>query len=135
MPGQGTLIRAADYNAIQAKVSMNFGTGSGDQGYGQSLSSSQVAVGDKITVSQWSNLRTDMLKARQHQTGVDESSNLTLPLSSLLVTEALRAQYNSYADTINANRFTMASNQGSLETVKSDLRTAAWNGTDRKSVV
>lgn len=129
MPGQGTLIRAADYNAIQAKVAINFGTGSGDQGYGQSLSSAQVAVGDKITVGQWSNLRTDLLKSRQHQTGVDESGNLTLPLSSLVVTEALRAQYNSYADTINANRFTIASNQGSLETLRTDTRTAAWNGT------
>lgn len=129
MPGQNTLIRAADYNGIQSKVSINFGSGTGDQGYGQSLASSQVAVGDRITVAQWSNLRTDMLKARQHQTGVDESGNLTIPLNTLLVTEALRAQYDSYATTINSNRFTIASNQGSLETLRTDTRTAAWNGT------
>lgn len=129
MPGQGTLIRASDYNAIQAKVAINFGSGTGDQGYGQSLTSSQVAVGDKILVSQWNALRNDMLKARQHQTGVDESGNLTLPLNTLLVTEALRAQYDSFATTINSNRFAIAGNQGSLETLRTDTRTAAWNGT------
>jgi hypothetical protein len=129
MAGIGTLIRASEYNSIQAKVSMNLGSGSGDQGYGQSLASSQVAVGDKIFVSQWSNLRTDMLKARQHQTGVDESGNLTLPLNTMVVTEAMRSQYDSYATTINSNRFTVAGNQSSLETLKQDTRTAAWNGT------
>jgi len=134
MAGQGTLIRASEYNSIQAKVSMNFGSGSGDQGYGQSLSSSQVAVGDKILVSQWSNLRSDMLKARQHQTGVDESGNLTLPLNTMVVTEAMRAQYDAYATTINANRFAMAGNQASLETLKQDTRTAAWNGTLTNSI-
>jgi hypothetical protein len=134
MAGLGTLIRASEYNSIQAKVSMNFGSGSGDQGYGQSLSSSQVAVGDKILVSQWSNLRSDMLKARQHQTGVDESGNLTLPLNTMVVTEAMRAQYDAYATAIDTNRFTIAGNQASLETLKQDTRTAEWNGTLTNSI-
>jgi hypothetical protein len=134
MAGLGTLIRASEYNSIQAKVSINLGSGTGDQGYGQSLSSSQVAVGDKILVSQWSNLRSDMLKARQHQTGVDESGNLTLPLNTMVVTEAMRAQYDAYATAIDTNRFTIAGNQASLETLKQDTRTAQWNGTLTNSI-
>lgn len=129
MAGVGTLIKASDYNAIQAKVALNLGTGSSTRGYGQSLASSQVGVGDKISVSQWTNLRSDMLKARQHQTGVDESANLTLPLSSILVSEALRQQYSDMADTIDTNRFTVASNQATFETLITGTRTTAWNGT------
>lgn len=129
MAGVGTLVRASEYNAIQAKIAINLGTGTGTQGYGQSLSSGQVAVGDKILVSQWANLRTDLLKARQHQTGVDESGNLSVPLNTLVVTEALRSQYDTYANTINSNRFTIAGNQASLETIVQSSRSSAWNGT------
>jgi len=130
MPGVGQRVRAADYNSIQGKVSLVMGTGSGSYGYGQSLASSQVNVGDSILVSQWSNLRTDLLKARQHQLGTDQSSNLTITSTSLVVSEAIRAQYDSMADTITADRLTVASNQGSLENVISPYqRTSAWNGT------
>lgn len=130
MPGVGQRVRAADYNSIQGKVSLVMGTGSGSYGYGQSLASSQVNVGDSILVSQWSNLRTDLLKARQHQLGTDQSSNLTITSTSLVVSEAIRSQYDSMADTITTDRLTVASNQGSLENVISPYqRTSAWNGT------
>lgn len=130
MPGVGSRVRAADYNSIQGKISLVMGTGSGSYGYGQSLASSQVNVGDSILVSQWNNLRTDLLKARQHQLGTDQSSNLTITSTSLVVSEAIRAQYDAMADTITADRLTVASNQGSLENVITPYqRTSAWNGT------
>jgi len=130
MPGVGSRVRAADYNSIQGKVSLVMGTGSGSYGYGQGLASSQVNVGDSILVSQWNNLRTDLLKARQHQLGTDQSSNLTITSTSLVVSEAIRSQYDSMADTITTDRLTVASNQGSLENVISPYqRTSAWNGT------
>ena len=69
MAGFGTSIIATDYNAIQSKISNILGTGSADYGYGQALASSQVARNNKITVTQWNNLRNDLLKSRQHQTG------------------------------------------------------------------
>ena len=77
MPGVGSRVRAADYNSIQGKVALVLGSGSGNSGYGQALSSGQVSVGDQILVSQWNNLRTDLLKARQHQTGATESLTIT----------------------------------------------------------
>jgi hypothetical protein len=89
-----------------------------------------VAVGDLIRAVQWNQLRTDLLKTRQHQTGVDETSNLTLASTSSIISEALRAQYDNMADTVTANRLAVASNQGTLENVVSPYqRTSAWNGT------
>lgn len=130
MPGVGQRVRAADYNSIQGKVSLVMGAGSGSYGYGQALSSAQVNVGDSILVSQWSNLRTDLLKARQHQLGTDQSSNLTITTTSLVVSEAIRLQYDEMADTITTDRLTVAANQGSLENVITPYqRTSAWNGT------
>jgi len=130
MPGVGSRVRAADYNAIQGKIALVLGNGTGNYGYGQSLTSSQVAVGDLIRAVQWNQLRTDLLKARQHQTGVDETSNLTLASTSSIISEALRAQYDNMADTVTANRLAVASNQGTLENVVSPYsRTSAWNGT------
>lgn len=130
MPGVGSRVRAADYNSIQGKLNLVMGVGADSYGYGQTLASSQVNVGDSILVSQWSNLRTDLLKARQHQLGTDQSSNLTITTTSLVVSEAIRAQYDAMADTITTDRLTVAGNQGSLENVITPYqRTSAWNGT------
>jgi hypothetical protein len=69
----GDTITAARYNTVQSRIGTILGTGSGTSGYGQTLSSSQVAVSSTVTVNQINNLITDMKKARQHQTGVDET--------------------------------------------------------------
>lgn len=70
MAGQNTLIIANDYNVIQSKIALVLGSGSGNKGYGQTLSSAQVGQFSTITVAQWSALRDDIARARQHQTGV-----------------------------------------------------------------
>ena len=57
MAGQNTLVIATDYNVIQSKIALVLGSGSGNKGYGQSLSSSQVGQNSKITVAQWSNFK------------------------------------------------------------------------------
>jgi hypothetical protein len=76
MPGVGNTIPASDYNNIQTKIEGVMGVGSGQSGYGQTLSSAQVSGGTTITASGWAALRSDLLKARQHQTGVSEAANL-----------------------------------------------------------
>ena len=65
--GQGQLIQNTDYNSIRTVVDAVMGTGT--SGYGQTLASSNVSQGSTITALQWLNLRTDMVKARQHQIG------------------------------------------------------------------
>jgi hypothetical protein len=131
MAGQGNLIVANDYNTIQAKIALVLGTGSSDYGYCQQVLSSQVNnLNTKITVNQWNNLRTDLLLARQHQTGSDQSGQLALPTSSTTIKEADRSAYNTFADTILTNRLvTPPASQYSLTTVPTVTRTNPWAST------
>lgn len=131
MAGVGTLILAADYNGIQSKIAGILGSGSGTSGYGQSVSSAQVAVGDPIRASQWSALRNDLLRARQHQTGVDESGNLTAIIQGQTVAaNSIEVQYDTFATTVITNKLSVAANQGTVENVITPTtRTSAWNGT------
>lgn len=90
MAGQGTSILTLDYNNIQTKIASVFGTGSSTTGYGQSVLSSQVpSTRTVISGLQWANLRSDLLNARTHQTGLDERGNLTDPLPTSVFTASL----------------------------------------------
>lgn len=137
MAGQGTKILATDYNTIQSTISQVLGTGSGDYGYGQTVLSSQVSVNAKISVTQWSNLRTDILRARQHQTGTDLTSVLTTPTVSVKLTEADRAAYKLMADDASTNRLgTPPAGQATLENlVDTQVRTTAWQSTSQTITV
>lgn len=124
------IIQATDYNTIQSKVSLVLGTGSGDFGYGQSVSSSQVAQNSSITAQQWINLRNDLIKVRQHQTGNDETIQIFAPVQGAVVSEGIYNSCNSLATTVTDDRLiTPPSSQATLETIASAQRTSAWNGT------
>lgn len=136
--GVGQLIQATDYNSIRAIVNSVMGTGT--SGYGQTLASSDVTVGNVITALQWLNLRTDMVKARQHQTGsavgtstATDGRNLVVPTSGSAITEALRSQFSNFATTIQTNRYALDTDgvggQSSDETLRTVTRSTAWNGT------
>ena len=136
--GQGQLIQNTDYNSIRTVVNSVMGTGTG--GYGQILASSDVTTGSTITAVQWLNLRTDMVKARQHQIGsavgssaATDGRNLLLPASGLTITEALRAQFSSFAATVSSNQRTIDTDavggQFSAEGLITGTRSTQWNGT------
>jgi hypothetical protein len=129
MAGQGTRILASDYNAIQSTAASVLGSGSGDVGYGQVVSSSQVAVGDKIKATDWQKLKTDLIRARQHQTGASESGNLTDVTTTTLVREYDRSAYANFAALVYAQRLSAASGQMTTATLDNEVRTTAWNGT------
>lgn len=132
--GIGQKIDAVDYTGIQGKIATVLGTGSGNYGYGQTVTSpSNVVAGDKIMLSHWLTLRTDLAKARTHQTGTavgttsaTDGLNLLVPSNSLTITEALRNQFNLFADSVITNRF--ANNQYSPETLATYTKNNAWNG-------
>jgi hypothetical protein len=135
MAGQGTEIIATDYNAIQSKISNVLGVGSQDFGYGQPIASAQVARTTRITVNQWNNLRNDLLAARQHQTGLNESANLTIPTTNTTIKEADRQTYNTFADIIVTNRLvTPPPTQASLENAQEISRATPWNSTLRHTI-
>lgn len=121
MAGVGSIISITDYNNIRDKINLVLGTNS--NGYGQTLSSSAATSGSTISVSLWNNLRTDLLTARQHQTGVSES--LTIPTTSTLITELFRSDYDTMADLVTANKFTCAANKAGIEPLVSS-NAASW---------
>lgn len=127
MAGVNTAILATDYNTIQSNVNNILGIGSGDYGYGQSVTSSQVARTNRITVAQWNALRTDLLKARNHQTSVDESGVLTIASTTTRIREADRLAYSTFSNLITTNRLvTPPSTQASLTTLQTVTRTSPW---------
>lgn len=136
--GVGQLIQSTDFNSIRAVVDTVMGTGT--SGYGQTLSSADVAVGNQITALQWLNLRSDMVKARQHQIGsavgsstATDGRNLVVPASGSVITEAFRSQYSTFATTLNTNKYSIDSDsvggQFSTEGLLTRTQSAAWNGT------
>jgi hypothetical protein len=137
--GKGSKVEYTDYNAIQKVISALLGVGGINPatnavdvtyGYGQAVTSASVTQFGKITVLQWNRLRNDLLKARQHQSGVDESGNLALPTLDTKITEADRAAYLSFSSVIDTNRLvTPPSSQASFSTVSTATRTSVWTTT------
>lgn len=128
----GDLITAARYNAMQGQVSNILGTGSGDKGYGQTLTSSQVAVAQLIEDSHMNDLRSDIRKAYLHQnnsyptlnvvTTSDIVTDNTLP-NSYAIFENLSTNIDTNRNTISASRLTTGN------TASSYVRTTVWNAT------
>jgi hypothetical protein len=133
--GQGQVIEKADYDTIKAKVDLVFGTGSGQTGYGQTITSATPVSGAIIYAQNWIDLRNDMVKCRQHQTGASvgtgsatDGANLLLPAGGAQITEQLRNQFDLFANTITSNRFDIGSAQYSSEGLVTGTRTTPWNG-------
>ena len=128
----GDPITAARYNAMQGQVANILGTGSGDKGYGQTLTSSQVAVAQLIEDSHMNDLRLDIRKAYLHQnnsyptlnvvTTSDTVTDNTLP-NSYATFENLSINIDTNRNTISASRLTTGN------TASSYVRTTVWNGT------
>lgn len=131
----GDLISALRYNNIQSRINVIMGTGSGNSGYGQALNSAQVAVGSNVDLVRVLNLRTDMLKARQHQTGNNEGPTPTgsgaFPLVTTAdqITDAFAANLESQMTTIETNKLVLGAGQFTDTTdANTSQRTASWNG-------
>jgi hypothetical protein len=124
--GVGGLIQVADYNNIRDKMVLVMGTGA--NGYGQTdLVSSAATVNQVITEANWDALRADLLRARQHQTGVDESANLTNVTTASQVTESVFNQYDLFANAATTDRLTIATNQGTAESLISTTLASKFN--------
>ena len=150
MAGQNTLIIANDYNLIQSKIALVLGSGSGNKGYGQTLTSSQVGQYSTITVAQWSALRDDIARTRQHQTGVTlgtkapedvgyvAGSDLPIPTNAKQVRDTWRSAYlqmATYADTNYLTAPPPAGEASRVDLVTQQIRNTQWNGTIVQSIV
>jgi uncharacterized membrane protein len=138
MAGQYSAILATDYNVIQSKVALVLGSGTGNTGYGQTVTSSQVSSRTNVTYTQWNNLRTDLLKVRQHQTGTDMSAFLNVASATENVTDADRTAFNQMASDAQdqTNRLiTPPASQATRENLVSvQQRATAWQGSLTQTV-
>jgi hypothetical protein len=124
----GDIISAVDYNNIRNKIIGVMGIGAGSFGYGQTLISSAVAVGNTVTKAQWDQLRFDIFNALLHQTG--SSPSISQATIGDVITFGLtrpNSQYDTLSDTARNNRFNVGSGRF-LENfgVSSATLTTAW---------
>ena len=132
----GGLIEYTDYNTIRNKINDILGVGSSDYGYGQTVTSQIVSQNAIIGHLEWNNLRADMAKIKTHQTGITvgttrgstDGNNLVDISSSETITYQDIHQYQLFADTIDTNRFSIASSQKSTDTT-TFTQSTDWNGT------
>lgn len=128
----GDTITAARYNIIRARVAAVLGLGSGDEGYGQAVSSSTIAVGETITAQDMINLYNDMFKIRLHQTG-NAPAEIAQPAVGDTVEDSNAtskegyAQYEALSITAQSARLNAAANQLGLQNGTSSQRTASWS--------
>lgn len=145
---QGGTIQAVDYNTLRTQVSNILGSGSGDYGYGQTVSADTPVVADTdivtaatTTVKQWVALYNDMLKIANHQGG-------TSTTAMTILTEAYTNNIQSgkviqYSDinlisttltTLANNRLNIVSTQYSTEALVQSTRTTQWGSPSKTTV-
>lgn len=136
----GDNITAAQYNGLQSRIATILGNGSGTNGYGQTLTSSQVSAGSVITAAQFDNLRTDLNKANNHQSGsnagigdiavgqvigADASGTST---GALTVTDEGFNDYEAAVGVIESNKYSIDSGNSSVEAGITSQRVTTWGG-------
>ncbi len=129
----GDIITAARYNNLQGRVATIMGTGSGDEGYGQSLNSSQVAVSEKVTATHMSLLFNDLAAGRIHQTNTSPSEIAIINTTDVIldddsINKKGVAQFENLTTTFENDRFDCDVNQATVETGVQGQYTVAWNG-------
>lgn len=114
------IITAARYNNAQGRVAAILGNGSGTQGYGQNVSSSQVNSNLRVTATDVNNLYTDLKAIRVHQTGGVPNSIATVDVGDTIGDAASDGDplkgftdYESFISLVesDAERFKLASTQ------------------------
>lgn len=132
---QGQKIEAPSFNIIKNASILVYGSGSGMFGYGQSVIPPS-STGDLISASVWSDLRSELVKARQHQTGIpvgtgsiNDGNNLVDITPGMLITDEIRQQYYDFAGLIELHSQDVAISELVPQPLVSGQRNISWNGT------
>jgi hypothetical protein len=129
----GDLISATDYNSIRTNIvkvmSSSFSGSEASYGYGQSIFSSAVTVGNQITKTQWDQLRYDIYNALLHQTGTAPTSMVTVQTTDVIRYGAgnPNTQYSSLALTAQSNRFDLGAGQFVTSALGSQSTSSSWS--------
>lgn len=111
MATSGALVRALEYNTAQSTINTILGTGSGQSGYGQPVTSSQVtANASTITAAQWANLKIDMLTIASHAglSAAPQISSIPNITAGAVISASDITTFETAATYLNANRFALA---------------------------
>lgn len=125
---QGTTITPDIYNGLQSRINTIMGVGSGDNGYGQSLNSSQVSSGNKILASQLSNLYTDMANARTHQINSVDVAVTVPTIGDKIVFANTWNKLDELMGNVEDDKLLIAPQQATAEVLQTSTRTSPWNG-------
>jgi hypothetical protein len=138
------LVTAERYNNLRQGVLSVFGTGAGDSGYGQTLTSSTVSSGDLVQASHLNAIYEDIRKCFKHQTGGNPTAGqLQEVLTTDLVTDDDQTNYKgwdqyeaivnpsiTFPHNITDNRLEAHVNQLSVNNAAAATKTrsSSWNG-------
>lgn len=126
----GTTINETHYTTLRSGINTVMGTpaGSGNSstGYNESIDAPSVSVGTKVLASQWNSLRGDIRKASAHQTGTAVA--LTTVDTDTGITADIHNEFETALATVTSNRFSMANDQSTLSTARTEQKTSGWNG-------
>lgn len=122
---QNQLIQASDYNTFATSVNTNWGSGSGDQGYGQTTTLSGVTANvTTISATQWADLFTRVRTMRSHQ-GV----TITLPNPVANTTITYNSTLSGHITDCNTNRLTGSVGANIVTGTTGNTNAAGFTGT------
>lgn len=142
-------ITAARINNLQSRVELILGNGAGENGYGQTVVSSQVSnQNGTVNADDINSIYADLIKARIHQSGpasasiaeVIQNRNVVAETDSYFVDDngvlsadpegALKgiADYESLMSIVEADKFLLHPSQANLEPAITSTLTSNWNG-------
>ena len=129
------LITANRFNTLRQSVDNVLGNGAGDTGYGQTLTSAGINVGDIINASHINAVYEDLRKCYKHQNGGDPATSLIQAVTQGDLVKDNDGvnytgwdQYEALASDVSTNRLTVAGTQQTIATAMTRSR-GSWNGT------
>lgn len=142
-------ITAARINNLQSSIALILGTGSGQNGYGQAVTSVPVNnTGDVVEAADMNAIYADILSARVHQVGsgdigiaeVIQNLNTVAEATSSFVNDAGEPavdpdgfkkgiiDFETLMTQVQADKAVLHTSQAALEPAISSSRTSVWNG-------
>jgi hypothetical protein len=124
------LVKTVDYNSIRSKILAVLSTGSGTYGYGQVMASSFKLDHQKVSQTDWDNLRFDIVNAIVHQSG--SAPSITDIQEGELISFGNNTAYDTLATQADTNRLNLGSGQFLTQAATSATKT--WSGSTTPQV-
>lgn len=123
----GSDITAASFKTIQDKAESLLGVGSASRGYGQTVQSTDYAVGTRIEKAQWDLLRFDIINIRTHQDGSPPAIvNVNVGDVISFGASSPNTNYDTLLEQAIANRFNIGPGRSIVSAIDTKTFTSSW---------